>query len=227
MRNSSVDGLIITPTRGLKDELDKLTADHVPYVLFDRQIHEVDANYVVLDNHKGAYDLTKHLIKNGYEDIGFVTIISEMSQMDERERGYRDAMQDAGLLIDKSQVLKVRFDDPYDEVVAAIGKFVKRRKGLDALFFATNYLGVYGIEALKKVKIKIPYDMAVVSFDDNDLFRLFTPSITVAAQPIREIAVEAIDLLLSVIKSGVKERHSTGKVVSPELIQRESSPPKL
>jgi LacI family transcriptional regulator len=69
--------------------------------------------------------------------------------------------------------------------------------------------------------------MAVVSFDDNDLFRLFTPSITVAAQPIREIAVEAIDLLLSVIKSGVKERHSTGKVVSPVLIQRESSPPKL
>ena len=227
MRNSSVDGLIITPTKGLKDELDKLNSDHVPYVLFDRQINDVDANYVVLNNHKGAYELTKHLIENGYEDIGFVTIVSEMSQMEEREKGYRDAMLDAGMTVDKSQVLKVRFDDPYDEVVAAIAKFVKRRKGLDALFFATNYLGVFGIEALKKVKIKIPYDIAVVSFDDNDLFRLFTPSITVAAQPIREIAVEAIDLLLSVIKSRVKGRQSTGKIVAPVLIQRESSPPKL
>lgn len=227
MRNSSVDGLIITPTKGLKDELEKLQSDHVPYVLFDRHIKEVDANYVVLNNHMGAYDLTKHLISNGYEDIGFVTINSEMSQMEERERGYRDAMSDAGLAVDKSQILKLRFDDPGDDIVAAIGKFVKRRKGLDALFFATNYLGVLGIEALKKVKIKIPYDIAVVSFDDNDLFRLFTPSITVAAQPIHEIAVEAIDLLLSVIKSGVKENQSTGKVVSPILIQRESSPPKL
>jgi len=227
MRNSSVDGLIITPTKGLKDELEKLLADHVPFVLLDRQIAEVDTNYVVLNNHQGAYDLTKHLIGNGYEDIGFVTIVSEMSQMEERERGYRDAMQEAGLGVDKAQVLKVRFDDPYDEVVSAIAAFVKKRKGLDALFFATNYLGVFGIEALKKVKIKIPYDMAVVSFDDNDLFRLFTPSITVAAQPIREIAVAAIDLLLSVIKTADTEKQTTGTIVSPVLIQRESSPPKL
>jgi LacI family transcriptional regulator len=227
MRNSSVDGLIITPTKGLRDELEKLRADHVPYVLFDRQIPEVDTNYVVLNNHQGAYDLTRHLISNGYEDIGFVTIVSEMSQMEERERGYRDAMLAAGLGVDKSQILKVRFDDPYDDVVAAIAGFVKKRKGLDALFFATNYLGVFGIEAMKKVKIKIPYDMAVVSFDDNDLFRLFTPSITVAAQPIREIAVAAIDLLLSVIKTGNAEKQTTGTIVSPVLIQRESSPPKL
>jgi LacI family transcriptional regulator len=205
MRNSSVDGLIITPTKGLKDELNKLSSDHVPYVLFDRQVDEVDANYVVLNNHQGAYELTKHLISNGYEDIGFVSIVSEMSQMEEREKGYRDAMQDAGLNVDKSQ----------------------KRKGLDALFFATNYLGVFGIEALKKVKIKIPYDMAVVSFDDNDLFRLFTPSITVAAQPIREIAVAAIDLLLALIQSGAKGIESTGKIISPVLIQRESSPQKL
>ena len=227
MRNSSVDGLIITPTKGLKDELEKLNTDHVPFVLFDRQIPEVETNYVVLNNHKGAYELTRHLISNGYEDIGFVTIVSEMSQMEEREKGYKDAMHDAGIAVDKSQILRVKFDDPYDEVVSAIARFVKKRKGMDALFFATNYLGVFGIEALKKVKIKIPYDMAVVSFDDNDLFRLFTPSITVAAQPIREIAVATIDLLLTIIKSGVKGIDSTGKVVSPVLIQRESSPPKL
>lgn len=227
MRNSSVDGLIITPTKGLKDELNKLSSDKVPYVLFDRQVPEVDANYVVLNNHQGAYDLTKHLISSGYEDIGFVSILSEMSQMEEREKGYRDAMQDAGYCVDKTQILKVRFEDSYEDVVAAIARFVKKRKGLDALFFATNYLGVFGIEALKKVKIKIPYDMAVVSFDDNDLFRLFTPSITVAAQPIREIAVAAIDLLLALIQSGANSNESSGKIISPVLIQRESSPQKL
>ena len=227
MRNSSVDGLIITPTKGLKDELEKLSWDNVPYVLFDRQVSELDANYVVLDNRKGSYDLTKHLISNGYEDIGMVTIVNEMSQMQERENGYKDALLEAGHTFDKSSVLKVRFDDSHEEIVDAIAKFVKKRKGLDALFFATNYLGVYGIEALKKVKIKIPYDMAVVSFDDNDLFRLFTPSITVAAQPIREIAVQAIDLLLSVIEKKELANNSIARVIAPVLIQRESSPPKL
>jgi LacI family transcriptional regulator len=69
--------------------------------------------------------------------------------------------------------------------------------------------------------------MAVVSFDDNDLFRLFTPSITVAAQPIREIAVQAIELLLSVIEKKEQGNSSIAKIISPVLIQRESSPPKL
>ena len=227
MRSSSVDGLIITPTKGLKEELEKLSADLVPYVLLDRRVPDLESHYVVLDNHKGAYDLTNHLITRGYQDIGFVTIVSEMSQMEERENGFLDALRDNGMKSEKAGILKVRFDDTYEEMIDAITKFVKKRKGLDALFFATNYLGVCGIEALRKAKIKIPYDISVVSFDDNDLFRLFTPSITVAAQPIHTIAVEAIDLLLSLIHTKERWAKDTGKVISPELIVRESTLVKL
>ena len=63
--------------------------------------------------------------------------------------------------------MEVSFRDPPEDMLAAIKKFVARNPKLDALFFATNYLGVLGIEALKEGHLKIGEDIAVVSFDDK------------------------------------------------------------
>ena len=73
---------------------------------------------------------------------------------------------------------------------------MKKRKDLDAIIFGTNYLGVAGLEAMKKLKLSIPDDLAVLCFDDHDLFRIHKPAISVIAQPIEEIAQTVIDTLL-------------------------------
>jgi LacI family transcriptional regulator len=223
MRNSSVDGMIITPTKDLIQELKQLKADKIPFVLLDRTVPGLSANAVVLDNFKGAFDLTQHLLNNGYQRIGFVTIDSDMSQMNERENGYLDAMESSEKICTKELVLKVKFDDSAEVIISSIMSFVNENPELEALFFATNYLGVHGIEALKQLGKSMPDDLAVVSFDDNDLFRLFTPSITVASQPLKQIAVETIELLLRLIENDVKHEIPINKVLEPELIERESS----
>lgn len=223
MRNSSVDGMIITPTKDLKQELENLTNDKIPFVLLDRTVPGLSANAVVLDNFKGAFDLTRHLLINGYQNIGFVTIHSDMSQMIERERGYLTAIESLTKSRASELVLKVKFDDSAENIISSIVSFVKENQDLEALFFSTNYLGVHGIEALKQVGKSMPDDLAVVSFDDNDLFRLFTPSITVASQPINQIAVETIELLLRLIENDVKHEMPINKVLEPELIERQSS----
>ncbi|MEY3432349.1 MAG: hypothetical protein RL131_285, partial [Bacteroidota bacterium] len=68
--------------------------------------------------------------------------------------------------------------------------------------------------------------MGVVSFDDNDLFRLNSPSITVASQPIQEIAFEAIELLLELVESTDLITETKGRVLKPIFIERESTPKK-
>jgi len=224
MRNSSVDGYIITATQGIKDEILKLKKENVPFVLIDRLIPDVETNYVILDNYLGSYNLTNHLIDNGYRKIGFISIYSEMSMMTEREKGFQKAIEDAGLPVQSRHVLKVNFSDNEEKIIKAMVKFIKANPQLDALFFATNYLGVMGIDALRKCHLKIPADIAVVSFDDNDLFRLLSPSITVAAQPIKEIAIQSIDLLLKVIKKEQKQSMTVGEIIKPQIIIRESSP---
>ena len=226
MKTSSVDGYIITATQGLKDEIIKLKKENIPFVLLDRLIPDVETNYVILDNYKGAYDLTRHLLKNGYKKIGFISISNGMSQMIDRERGFLDATADIGANMAEKTILEVNFEDTEEQVIEAIKNYIGKNPGLDALFFATNYLGVMGLEALQQSKMKIPADIAVVSFDDNDLFRLLTPSITVAAQPIKEIATKSIDLLLKLINKEQKLSKTTGEVIQPVVIIRNSSPKK-
>ena len=224
MRNSSVDGYIITATQGIRDEILKLKKENVPFVLIDRLIPDVETNYVILDNYSGSYNLTRHLIDNGYQKIGFISIFSEMSMMAEREKGFQQAMTDAKLTVPARSILKVNFSDSEEKIIKTITRYVKANPQMDALFFATNYLGVMGIDALQKCKLTIPTDIAVVSFDDNDLFRLLSPSITVAAQPIKEIAIQSIELLLKVIKKEQKQSMTVGEIIKPEIIIRQSSP---
>jgi LacI family transcriptional regulator len=223
MKNSAVDGFIITPTKGMAEQIKKLKKEHIPFILIDRLIQDIETDYVILDNHRGAYDLTKHLIDNGYRKIGFVTLIGGMSQMENRKNGFFSALNDAQIGISENAVLEVSYQDTEDSIIEAIQEYLERNKNLDALFFATNYLGISGLEAIQKNNLTIPKDIAVVSFDDNVLFRLIVPSITVAAQPIEEIATKSIELLLKNINKGKKPLKPVGIIIKPEIIIRNSS----
>jgi LacI family transcriptional regulator len=226
MKNSAVDGFIITPTKNLLEEITQLKKENIPFVLIDRTIPGIEVNTVTLDNYSGAYNLTRHLADNGYQHIGFITLSEGMSQMEDRKRGYLEALNKNKQHPLESSLLEVSFQDTDVNVIESIQQYLKKNKKLDALFFATNYLGINGLEALQKSKINIPGDIAVVSFDDNTLFRLTTPSITVAAQPVEEIASSSIDLLLKSIKKKGKVPQPVGVVLQPTIIIRNSSPKK-
>ncbi|MEP7259084.1 MAG: LacI family DNA-binding transcriptional regulator [Flavitalea sp.] len=226
MKSSSVDGLIITATPGLKDEILKLNNERIPFVLIDRLIPGIESNYVIIDNYKGAYNLARHLLDNNYRKIGFVSITEGMSQMIDRKKGFMDAMTDYKIRVRPKTVLEVPFSDG-DKNSVAIANYLIKNPDLDAIFFSTNYLGVIGIEALQLQKRKIPQDIAVVCFDDNDLFRLMAPSITVAAQPMNELAIQSIYLLLKMIKKAKPNRLPEKVTLEPTLIIRNSSPLKI
>lgn len=226
MKNSAVDGFIITPTKNLVEQITILKKENIPFVLIDRIIPGVEANSVTIDNYLGAYNLTKHLVDNGYKHIGFVTISEGMSQMEDRKSGYLNALKTNKHQPLECALLEVFFQATDLSVIESIQQFLNKNQKLDALFFATNYLGINGLEALQKSNINIPKDIAVVSFDDNTLFRLTTPSITVAAQPVEQIASSSIDLLINSINKKGKVPQPIGVVLKPQIILRNSSPKK-
>jgi len=94
----------------------------------------------------------------------------------------------------------------------------------DAVFFLTNYLGVLGIEAIKDLDIKVPEQLAVLCFDDNDIFRLYNPTISVIRQPIEAIGQKAMVALIERLKHagpGVFPEDKPVKLEA-ELIARQS-----
>lgn len=221
-----VDGYIITPTLGLAEEIRKLQAENKPVVLIDRYFPEHDEiPYVLVDNYGGVSEGMEYLIGKGYRKIALVSIEANMAHMKDRVDAYYDALKRNGIVPDDNLVKLIPYDCVRETALQEITELLSGyRNGIDAVFFLTNYLGVLGIEAIKKSGIRIPDEMAVLCFDDNDIFRLYTPTISVIRQPIAEIGQKAMLALIEWLKhSGTELLPSMINLkLKAELVPRES-----
>ena len=219
-RERQVDGYIITPSDGIEEEILSLQNSKCHLILMDRYLAAIKTNYVVVDNFGGAYDAVKHLSDEGYNNIGFITVVSKLSQMQGRMDGYKKAIEDNRK---KPFIKKLKYNEDPEKMVGQIVSFLKEKPEMDAIFFATNYLGISGLEALNRLNCKIPSDIGVVSFDDHDLFRLYTPSVTVVAQPVEEISKKIINILLDELNRNDKLSRLQQITLPAKLIVRNSS----
>jgi LacI family transcriptional regulator len=219
-RERQVDGYIITPAEGIEEDIRFLLRNKSKVVLFDRFLPEVDTNHVVVDNYKGAYEATDHLVQQGYKNIAFVTLDSEQTQMKDRLKAYKDVLLKNGR---KTYIKKIKFQEDTEKIIQQICDFLTSKKQLDSVFFATNYLGKSGLEAIRRLQLKIPADIGFISFDDLDLFRWYAPSITVVAQPIADMSEHLINILLEQLDKGEDDSKSRHLVLPPTLIIREST----
>lgn len=216
-----VDGYIIVPPEGLEDQISTILHDDIPVVLFDRFLPELSTNYIVVDGAKGAYEATQHLFEQGFNNVAFVTTDSKQTQMEARLNGYVQALQEQGRA---PRVKRVDVTNS-ENILEEIHSFIRDNRDCDAIIFSTNYLSIYGLEVIAQQKLRIPEDLAIISYDDHDLFRLYTPAITVIAQPVEHIAKNVIDILLDELKHRTdKQEVSYKTVVLPTaLIVRQSS----
>lgn len=215
-----VDGYLIIPSAGMEKDIEQLLSSNKPFVLLDSYFPQIAAPYVLVDNYNGITQGMEHLLQKGYRKIAFIGNDVNMVQMDEREQAYQDALKRAGLRFSKASVCKTKYHDTKEAVVAQITAFITRHKP-DAVVFGANYLGVYGLESIKGLGLSIPDDIALVCFDDLDLFSLYPPGITSIRQPIEAIAETAMHLLLQAMNG--KEKTQKGLQLEPQMIVREST----
>lgn len=219
-RDRHVDGYIIAPPEGIEEEVNALLKDGLPVIFFDRYLTSVDTDHVVIDNRQSTYNATTHLIEQGYKNIGLLTFSSVQVQLEQRTQGYKDALRDHNL---KSVIKEIVFNQNESTMYEPVLSFFKKQKNLDAMLFTTNHLGVLGLRAINELNLKIPSDIAVVSFDDYEVFQLYSPSITAVAQPIEAIADNLITILLNKLSSPTKQKTSLSVTLSTQLMVRKSS----
>jgi LacI family transcriptional regulator len=221
-----VDGYIITPTQHLAEDIRRLQAENKPVVLIDRYFpqHE-DIPAVLVDNYEGVAQGTEYLLEKGYRKIALVSIESEMAHMKDRLQAYYDKMASHGIVVDERLIKIIAYQMDRETALKEIKVLLSGAGGRpDAVFFLTNYLGVLGIEAIKDLDIKVPEQLAVLCFDDNDIFRLYNPTISVIRQPIEAIGQKAMVALIERLKHagpGVFPEDKPVKLEA-ELIARQS-----
>lgn len=225
-RERHVDGYIIAPPDGLDDDVNSLIKSGTPVVLFDRFLQGVETDCVGIDGEESIYNAVNHLVERGYRKIGFVTLDSLQSQMQDRLHGYERAINEHGLA---DYVKEISYYQSPENKVKQIISFLKRKNDLDAVVFATNYLGVSGLKAISALGLKVPEDIALFAFDELDLFELYSPSISTVAQPVKEIAENVISILIDRLNQSPASKPDAYKRIQlpTSLIVRDSSAAKV
>jgi LacI family transcriptional regulator len=169
-----VDGLIVIPAGTDHRYLEPEMKAGVATVFVDRPAGRIDADAVLSDSFGGARAGVAHLIGHGHRRIGFVGDRPRIHTATERLRGYRAAMEDAGLAVEDSWV-SLGPTDP-ERVREAVTAMVSGPEPVTALFAGNNRVTVTAVRALADRERPV----ALVGFDDIELADLL--GITVIAQ---------------------------------------------
>lgn len=223
--NRQVDGFIIVSSEDSAEQVRDLKEKNIPFVLLDRYFPDIQTDFVSTDHYKAAYDAGNHLVDSGYKRIGMLAYKSQLFHMQERIRGYQDALKDNKIAFQKSWLKKVRFSHIESEVRAAIDELTAMKPPIDALIFATYGLAINGLKYFNELRLQVPDDLAIVSFGQAEVFDLYYCPITYLKQPIGLLGQTAVGLLVDKIKN-----HQKGPaqiLMKAELIVRASSETKL
>jgi Transcriptional regulators len=197
-----VDGYIITPAEGMEKNLIKLKEYQKPIILIDRYFPGMEISYVLVDDYKGIYDGMNHLIEHGYHNVTFVTTDLGQTYMNYREKAFKDFLFKHKGNIQNAQILKIPYSIGSKGTIEQISAFINHSKQpIDALFFATNYLCIAGLQSMQQLKKNIPEDIGILCFDDNDIFDIYPPGITAIRQPIKDISQTAVSMLMQRIET--------------------------
>ncbi len=195
-----VDGVIIAPYDSDAQNLIRLQERNIPTVVIDRRIYGWEVDTVCSDSTSGACALARHLIGLGHTRIAMITGPNGTSTAEDRLEGYRFALQEAGLPLDPDLIKR-------GEYRAASGsrmmhELLENPNPPTAVVTANNLIAMGAFEALRRRKLSVPQDIALVTFDDLPDISRFFPFFTVISQPAYEMGQEAARLLLSRLDAG-------------------------
>jgi LacI family transcriptional regulator len=142
--------------------------------------------------------------------------------MTERMDGYNAALKDNGIRFDSRLVPKLRFMISDINAVREHIRFLVEECKIDSIFFQTSWTALDGIQALQELNYEISKQVSVICFDDNEYFKLLKPSITSLVQPVEELGIESVRILIDEIKNKKVNKLKSKTVYSARLIERES-----
>jgi LacI family transcriptional regulator len=191
-----------------------------PLVVLDRQVPDSKIDVVRGDSEGGAYELTRLLLSLGHRDIAMLNGPRGVSTAEDRLHGYRRALSEARIANNPAREYYGSFTQESGNEMAR--KALAIAPAPTALFAANNFIGFGVLKSLQELGLRVPEDIAVVSFDDLPSPLVIFPFLTVAAQPAYEMGKKAVEVLLKKLGSSPSEQCQ--EVVLPiEIVVRQSS----
>lgn len=218
-----VDGLVVAISSQSEniDHFIELQEQGIPVVLFDRVIDTLQTHKVRVDDYKGAFEATEHLIAQGCRRIAHIAGPKQVSISRNRLEGYREALGKHGIPFQDEWVL-------HTEITQAGGtdrtyQLMALRNRPDAIFGASDRITMGIHWALRQLGYKMPDDVAVIGFCDLAMSSLLDPPISSITQPSFEMGQQATSLLLDLVESKNTPASYVTRVLPSNLVLQKSS----
>ena len=222
LNSRKVDGVILMSAYRADANMDKKYKEFyiskLPIVFVDRNIPGINRDVIQSENFDASYKATKYLMDMGHRKIGIIAT-SNFSTVQERIKGYKAAFANAGIEYDESLIASVdEFSDKMSRKVCH--EFLEEHPDITALYILNNSLCSGVLLDLKERQMKIPQDISLLVWDDEEYNELL--DITTIEQPITEIGKQATRRLFELIGAPEETTDFECKKLDPELIIRKS-----
>nr|WP_156596910.1 MULTISPECIES: LacI family DNA-binding transcriptional regulator [Rhizobium/Agrobacterium group] len=191
----NVDALILAGHGDIPNEVERFVERGIPVTVYNNDIMGLRVDRVFVENAKASYRAVRHLIDLGHTRIATAFGTLDTSSGLQRLNGYQQALEEGRIAFNPSYLHSGDWTE--EGGYSAIQKFMALAEPPTAVFSA-NYKMTYGIlEWVREHRARVPEDIAIVSFDDVELFRLYDDGVTAIAQPIEKIAQSISAYVLS------------------------------
>lgn len=190
-----------------------------PLVVIDRKYDDLTMHCVCLNDRKGGYISTKHLLEMGHRRIGFAgPTINDSSVIHDRYMGYCDALAEHGITPNPAWTFDAYFHQEGGEIIG--GLLVDMKERPTAMVCTEDLIACGVMKAYQARGLCAPEDISVVGFDDTMPSRLISPAITTVKQDVLGKAHCAVSMLMDAIEHPEKKEHYI--MLDVELLERSS-----
>ncbi|MDI3527548.1 MAG: LacI family transcriptional regulator [Tenuifilum sp.] len=219
--NGIIDGVLISVSKETNDytHFHRFEEEGIPIVFFDRSVDEIQADRVIIDDFDGAYQATEHLIVQGRRKIVHFAGPQNRLIGQNRLNGYLKAMRDNGVVIDERLIIPC---DTFQSALVETQKLIESGLKFDSIFTVNDFTAAGALKILHRNGYKVPDDIAVVGFGDDQTSLMVEPTLTTVNQPGFEMGKKAMEQLIRRITQTKPEPPVT-ELLKTQLIVRESS----
>lgn len=221
--NLQVDGVIVSVSKETSDiaHMENLIAQGISVVLFDRSLESAEINSVTINNFKGAYQATTHLIQQGCKRIVHLAGRSSVGIFKERIRGFEAALQDHNLTLRPEDIIP--FDEPTSAAKAQLTTLLRQPDRPDGIFAHGDITALVAIGILNDMQVKVPDEVRIMGFGDSTFCSFLNPGLSSVNQRNEDIGKLAAAMLLEEMTTDPSDRVVSQRMLTPEVIVRDSS----
>ena len=220
LKSKAVAGIIFVSEKLEKPQIDLVKESQIPSVYISKNAKDFDVYSIGIDHKQASYDMTNYFINKGKQKIAFLRASVEDNIEDsERYKGYKKALEDSGIDLDKSLVLQG--DSTNESGYRIVEMLIEKGNIPEAIFASSDELAVGALNALLDNRINVPKDVSIAGYDDTRIASMIRPSLTVIKQPIYDMGAVAARIIVKLIDNqDVEEKY----IILPHtLIERQSS----